>query len=316
MTTKIHKFCSTRRKVVETDYSKWDGTVSKYLRHVERVVLEQSFDPKYRGELRKLIDRDQNLKGVTRYKVRYETNSSRLSGSQLTTIGNTVLNAFVAFCALRRANFSSNAAFENIGPKFGDDGIDDARGMYVDVAKDLGIKVKIINRSTNDHVAFCGRLYVKPHTHCCSIFNPVKALQSLPVGLNNKTHEDKVAGYLATDANTPLLAHYARAIQRARGYVASGDVFDDVTGWKATPYPWDPALEDFVHSLIGRLLNEDPQQIRSVCARLDGCVTVEDLKQLGCNDCLKLSITPEPAVRFVEEERRVGVRKEPFNEQI
>ena len=310
----INRYCSSRKTVVETDYSKFDASLSRFLREVEQECVLMHFPESEREEIQKLLLKDMNLRAATRLGVRYDTLASRLSGSQSTTCGNTIINAFVAYCAFREQGLEPNEAFAQIGPKFGDDGIDDDCGLFLKVAIDLGIVIKIIKRSTLDHVDFCGRHYICPHSSTHSIFNVKKALMSMPMVASGKprAHEAKINGYLAVDPLTPLLSEYGYAVKRAMGY---GDYGSDGTGGytysshnvSEGPFPYDASQGRKTLHVLSELLGITPGEICRLRDLLNKVATRADLETVP-----KIFVEREfcPAYRFISGKGAGTVKKD------
>ena len=175
--TMIHEYCHDSDAVIETDYSKFDGTISAFLRSVEFVCYMRWINKPHSKEMERLLRNEVNLQSTTRDGVSYNSKYSRLSGSPLTTEGNTLVNAFVAYCAYR-STMKPKEAFDAIGPKFGDDGIDKAGHPFESVAGELGLKLKLTEVRT--HLTFCGRVFVNPKYTTTSICDPVRALVKIP----------------------------------------------------------------------------------------------------------------------------------------
>ena len=275
--TKIQAFCRDRPSVAETDYSKFDGSLSHFLRKLEREVTLSCFHADYRRELSKLLDRDCDVAGRTKQGHKYATKASRLSGSQMTTVGNSLINAFVAYCALRATGLNTIQAFSRIGPKFGDDGLDEPVETFHQVAADLGLGIKMDTRDTSKYVTFCGRIYLAPRYSNHSIFNPKKALRSLPICMVGSDHADKVNGYLAVDPETPLVSDYASAIKRINGY---GDVVVDDYKTESGPYPYDVQSEPLAVEVIAELMETTSDAIRDCIHHLRRAKTTKDLEEL------------------------------------
>ena len=307
----IHEYCKAndRKEVVETDYSKFDGTISPFLRTVEASVLTKSYTDRHTETITRLLERDMDLSGKTSNGVRYKTKASRLSGSQMTTVGNSVINAYVAYCAYRLRGHTPERAFGLIGPKFGDDGIDDKDGEFELAAEDLGLDIKIDVRSTTNYVTFCGRIYLNPKFKTSSIFKPMKALRSLPLTTGGKCHSSKIKGYLVTDSHTPFISHWCKAINRCHGYTVDDDNGkDSILNYirKQGPFPWDEADLDFAFVVVAEQLGLDVATLYKLCADLDNCQVLADLEALSGSyfpdDKYK---KPLPGVRFVEGNQQV-----------
>lgn len=217
----VHAFVYRQRgEVIETDYSRFDGTISIFLREqVEFAALRMLFAKNYRNELDRLFAAEINQTATTMHGVKYDTGGSRLSGSPLTTIGNTLINAFIAYCGLRLTGRDAKTAMRMIGPKYGDDGIDLACKGIKQAADLCGLTMKIIEPSSPGRVGFLGRVFPDARHYNTSYFDILRALKKIPVVTNSGVPTmvglaRKVAGYLATDPHTPILSAYCRALQR------------------------------------------------------------------------------------------------------
>jgi hypothetical protein len=103
----MQKRLAVHDDIFETDFSRFDGTVTIWLReNVEFAVYKRWVKTAYLNELTNLFDDEVHCKGFTKFGVKYMPNASRLSGSPLTTDGNTVINAFCSFAAFREAGFT------------------------------------------------------------------------------------------------------------------------------------------------------------------------------------------------------------------
>jgi len=125
---RVAHICSLASNVVMTDYSRFDGRVSKHLRLLEKHIMMRAFAPVYRSRLRELMTSQLNQRARTRFGVRYDTLDSRLSGSPETADFNSVDNAFVAFLAFRKTRenglyLTKLQAWERLGIYGGDDGL-------------------------------------------------------------------------------------------------------------------------------------------------------------------------------------------------
>ena len=287
---RIHNYCSDREVVVETDYSRFDGTISEFLTEVERNVYRSMFAKEHSPELEKFLKADRQLTAYTRSGVTYKTGWARLSGSQSTTVGNTIINAFVAYCAYRNAGKSHKESIADLGPKYGDDGIDANITGFTATGEALGLKIKEIKRRTNYFVTFCGRYYINPKYSKTSIFNVVKAMQSLPVvhDVEPCAPLAKLLGYLAVDPYTPLLSHYVRAAFRVYGYDVNNERVRKLMNrdrdlvWKVDqgPFPYDAGDNNNVLRVIAHMFDVDPSTIQSLCDRLDAARTPQDMQSI------------------------------------
>lgn len=302
ITDAIHAYCKRRTKVVETDYSKWDGTLSRDMRQLEQKIILDCFHQDYHDELRELLDRDTQLTGYTKFGIPYCAEYSRMSGSQSTTLGNSILNGFVAYLAYRLAGKNSLDAWRCIGPKFGDDGVDDVGGKWLAAAKMLGLKLKMDIRYTRRFVTFCGRYYIQPALFKCSIFNPRKLVRSLPVSLSSKEYISKLQGYAITERHVPITGAYIRALLRVKNVENPDNIklVDPTYGFEITPFPYDVNALKQIHNVLCTALGAKLEDLFKLEDALDRVTTVDDLAQISGTKFIRLKREIPSGVRFVE----------------
>nr|WPV03030.1 putative RNA-dependent RNA polymerase [buhirugu virus 7] len=210
---------NTCTKLVEKDYSKFDGTISRWLReNVELALLLAAFEPQYHALLIKNIRSELDAKAKSKNGVKYETDGSRLSGSAITTDGNTIINAFVSYCALRK-NYDKHGAWRRMGLYYGDDGVDlyDEDVNYESSARQLGLKVKNQIIEFGQPLCYLGRRYPNIWISMTSYTPLERALSKLHL-VNSSSLEltealaNKAMGYKVIDARTPILSWYCDRI--------------------------------------------------------------------------------------------------------
>jgi hypothetical protein len=278
MATRITDYVRrTREKgkvVIETDYTKFDGSISPWLRQIEFEAMRRWVSPTKLPHLNKLLIHEINNKGITTQGVKYQTRSTRLSGSPLTTIGNTIVNAFVAYATYRESHTGTSRkhvkrCWDLIGPKYGDDGLDQGAN-FVEVGKILGLTIKIDER--NDWVTFCGRAYINPMHTISSVTPCSRVLRKIPVVTNNDSDggRNKVLGYLVTDSMTPVVGQYLRALARVYNY--NGEVDANIIQ--------DRDLAHRVRNGAYSFLTQDTDRAISFMAQ-DMGVTPEDIVRIS-----------------------------------
>lgn len=211
-----------QKSVTATDYSRFDGTISMWIRtFIELPAYMRWVAPEYREELRKLIKAEWTAKARTKQGVKYNPGGSRLSGSPLTTDGNTLVNGFVSFAAMRMAGKTADEAYASLGLYAGDDGVTGVDVRYLEgAAGELGLKLKCDVRTPGQTVPFLGRVFIDPWTTNGSIQDPVRTARKLHISMTNPTVPDEIAlywraiGYLALDPNAPLISDWCRLALR------------------------------------------------------------------------------------------------------
>ena len=310
----VHSFVRTHKgDVIETDYSRFDGTISEWLRvNVEFAVLRAMFAKVHLPELDRLLQGEINQSASTSHGVQYNTGGSRLSGSPLTTLGNTLINAFIAYCGLRMSGKEPKAAMRFIGPKYGDDGID-YNCRHIKEAADLcGLRMKIIKHDTVGMVGFLGRIFPDALNHNGSYFDVPRALKKIPVVANGSAGPElglarKLAGFLASDPTTPVLSNYCRALQRIHGFdpghqftvTRSEERFLELM---RSPWPGVQGVDNcqMTDGAIADQLRLTVEEMISLDQKLEQVTTAEGLLMLQFENQLSAE-NPAPNVHFFDE---------------
>jgi len=281
----VHQYALRHKSLLSSDFSKFDGTISRWLRsNVERAAYELYFD-QWAELVSKLCMAECTASAKTRFGVRYRPENSRLSGSPLTTDGNTMINAFVAFAALRKVGCSPAEAFRDIGPKAGDDSIVTAKvkNSLLEVCKDLGLDVKVEIINKNKPVPYLGRYWVNPWVTLTSMQDLTRTLPKLSA-VGSKQHApaqalaNKCKGYYVTDAHTPILGSVLRNIARKHGFkLTDAPEFNRIIGtdrelirkFNDGPFPNSEADHPELVWLAARLLKIEPTDVLNIEWDLD-----------------------------------------------
>jgi len=201
-----------------TDFSRWDGTMGEFLSTFEKLVCLKAFPSAYADEIDRLFDGMTNVKGSTKFGIKFVLNWGRLSGSGQTSFGNSVSNALIGYIGLREAGLCPQTAWDGLGIYGGDDGLTPiCPGLDLErVAAALGAKLKIISQPTSMPTTFLGRLFYNPTQtpcHVCDVARSVKKLDS-------STLDDKdwfvglwakITAWQVTDSETPLIRAFTRS---------------------------------------------------------------------------------------------------------
>jgi hypothetical protein len=238
----VHNLAIASDELVETDYSRFDGTFLEFMReNVEFAAYRRWCSPDHLVELNQLLANEVNSKAVTRLGLKYRPGFSRLSGSALTTDGNSIANAFVSFMANRLSGQDVPVAWSNIGLVYGDDGLRNGTApdaTLMSAASSLGFQLKIINRaSSGNKVSFLSRIYADPWSSPASVQTPSRTLLKLHTSCD--TNEDieaigwaKTQAYLVTDGLTPFISHWCKAYQRnCTSKIVNYNDFSDIPFW-------------------------------------------------------------------------------------
>nr|APG76337.1 hypothetical protein [Hubei noda-like virus 13] len=202
--------------VTENDFSRLDGTISEFLRGVERGVYLRLFKPEFKPKLAKLLDDEIRCRATTATGTKYDPGWSRLSGSPLTTDSNTLLVGFYFYCAAREAKIIQEGDLHAIPALiYGDDSVSKllTEKLLTRVAKDLGLSLKCSVVARGKSVQFLARKFVDPWTTTSSVQDPLRALGKIHLSAISDVDKElvllnKVKGYLVTDPYTPIMSEY------------------------------------------------------------------------------------------------------------
>lgn len=211
--------------VFETDFSRFDGSIHPRVRRAVELEFYGACcsDPE---AVKALISREIDNPNCTTRGMAYDSLGTRLSGSPLTTDGNTLINAFVQYCANRHEGFDEEVAFKQIGPCYGDDGVTRAKHMEYVCGK-LGMKIKSVERASvaNPHVGFLGRIYPNIRDDLGSFQDPPRVWAKFGAVLAVEGIDpedlmtDKIFSFSITDSGAPLLGKYCARALRVRRQV-------------------------------------------------------------------------------------------------
>lgn len=210
----------------EGDYSNLDGSISLWLqRRVMNAVYLRYYHPDHRKELTSYTDMMINCPArAKRFGFRYDAGVGVKSGSPTTCDLNTVVNAFVMYCAVRRVfpELSPAEAYQHIGLAFGDDSLFDAAfaSSWNKVANDLGLTLKVEKFQADKGLVFLARVYPNPWVTNTSFQDPLRTWRKLHLTTRDPTVPiadaacDRLEGYLTTDKLTPITSEFASAMLR------------------------------------------------------------------------------------------------------
>lgn len=223
----VQEYVSTIHVPCEGDYTNLDGSISLWLqRRVMNAVYNRFFHPDHRKELSSYTDMMVSCPArAKRFGFRYEAGVGVKSGSPTTCDLNTVANAFVMFCAVRKTlpELTAEQAFQHIGLSFGDDSLFDAAfaSALNATARDLGLKLKVEKFQPEKGLVFLARVFPDPWRTLTSFQDPLRTWRKLHITTRDPTVPladaavDRLEGYLVTDALTPVTSEYASAVIKA-----------------------------------------------------------------------------------------------------
>lgn len=284
---------------IEGDFSNFDGTVSAWLqRHVMNAVYHRYFGPEYRDELLSFTDMLITCPArAKKFGFQYDAGVGVKSGSPTTCDLNTVLNAFIQYCAVRQTkpDLTPKEAFREIGLAFGDDSLFNNiyKRRFVQVASKLGMDLKIEPERPECGITFLARVFPDPWKTTTSFQDPLRTWRKLHITTRNRTVSladaalDRVTGYLVTDSLTPVTSNYCRMVSRVYTPEASAP---DVRAARACavaekPYwlteggSWPQAADDVELMLqcISQRTEISVESLRTVMRELDNTTDAYEL---------------------------------------
>nr|WPR18382.1 MAG: RNA-dependent RNA polymerase [Chemarfal virus 181] len=222
--TRVAEICEGAQRFVNiSDYHRMDGTISRFLRSIDRAIMMKAFhDPT--GDLNELLKRNADNTGYLPEGTTFAQESSHGSGCPATSCFQTLRAVFTAYLAYRHAvdpatgaRYTPERAFASIGIHNGDDGLDAdlsvADHQWASTAVGLTIEASIVERGERG-VNFLARYYSPTVWQgCTDSMSDVKRQISkfhttvrLPEGVAAVAKlTEKALAYCATDANTPVL---------------------------------------------------------------------------------------------------------------
>jgi hypothetical protein len=227
---KVASICSVSTSMAAGDFSRMDARVSNIGRMITESVMLALF-PKYlHEELIDLMKLQTYATCYTTHGVKYNSGTTRLSGSPETSGNNTMENAFVAYLAYRKtrrpdtgAFYSKEEAWEMLASRCefgGDDSLmgDMVPASYAAAAKDIGhiVKCDVFNRG-DPGVNFLSRIfgpdvwYGDPN-NMCDLLRQLTKFHTSTVTTANPASKftEKAISNMFTDPNTPILGRYIR----------------------------------------------------------------------------------------------------------
>jgi hypothetical protein len=219
---RVAEICSQAEFANISDYHRMDGTITYFLRQVDRAVFMKAFG-NHRDVLNDLLDRNCDNIGILPYGTTFEQGPSHGSGCSATSTSQTLRSAFAAYLGFRNqfrpdgSRYTSLEAFNALGVHLGDDGIDANLTVRSHgwAARKVGLVLEagVVLRGQRG-ITFLARFY-SPYVWygCLDSMCDVKRQLSkfhttvrLPENVRPEQKlVEKASGYVATDANTPVI---------------------------------------------------------------------------------------------------------------
>jgi hypothetical protein len=285
---------TTKDGVITTDFSRFDGSISEFLQSVAKAGYMSFFAPAERRRLGNLYRAIFTRTAFTECGLKYDAGHGTRSGSPITTDANTMINAFVMYCALRKLKLSKEEAMANIGLACGDDGYMTNRPGLKEaleaVCKDLGLQLK-----PEVHVEgpypYLGRFFCDPATTKTSFQDPMRTMAKIHLTANSQVPDsqarvNKCLGYLTTDTLTPIIGDYCRLSCKATdgdddGTDYGGKALTGEEAFKLTmAWPQDPNDQDLINQQVAKLCSLECHELATMVETLRGCTSYKDVPVL------------------------------------
>jgi len=218
--------------LIETDFSRMDGHINNPARLVEIGAIMGLFDPRYHNDLYEANSSQMERDAVTTKGVRFHTGLARIPGSMHTSVFNTLVNACVAFQAIRKMRnpfsgkfFSPESAWSMLGVYAGDDGLTPfvQADIYEKAAAEAGQKLTAVVRKRGETVSFLARIY-SPDVwfgdvnSCHDIKRAISKfhiITRLPANVTRESKlQDKAFAYYLSDKHTPVLGDFVTKVMQ------------------------------------------------------------------------------------------------------
>ena len=242
MVSAVRKYAAGYRELESGDISKMDGSFPHELHQVFRLLMLTCFSEQHRAELLELLEAEISTSASTAQGVKYNTGSSTLSGSPVTSMRNTSAVAFVCYCALRNMGFNHTEAWARLGKYAGDDSLQG--GVPAETLarefKKFNMEYKPNTVAHGQPLMFLGRIFLDPWTSDACIADVPRqmrkmhlsaALESVPVEI---VWARKVRSILVTDPKTPLLTDFCEAVASKTRDLENQVAHGEQTPWYST----------------------------------------------------------------------------------
>nr|QYF49937.1 MAG: hypothetical protein [Beijing sediment noda-like virus 7] len=209
------------QSAVVTDFEKLDGSIRGFFRDAFIAVGTAAFHESYHTELIRVEGKERHAKCSTTFGLKYEADSTILSGSSMTSLLGTLVNALVNYIALR-TYFSPEQAWQRLGKYGGDDGSNfDVPAQWISrVAANFGMSCEAEEVRAGEPIKFLGRIYVDIWSSDQSIADVHRQLRKLHLTAAPEIVPNwlvlyrKAVGYRVTDPGTPLLTAWCDSVIR------------------------------------------------------------------------------------------------------
>jgi len=248
--------------------------------------------PSYKVQLKEILQKDRPAKGSTANGVVYEPGTSQLSGSPGTTNDNNLVTLRHDYIGLRQLGQTPKVAWKNLNTWVLGASDDRLRAnipgyakVLEEVAAKLGHKLKsdVLHPLDGDLVTFLGRVYVNPACDT-TMQDPVRTLPKLhlsmaPTGTSiEQAAFNRATGYMVTDAKTPIIGAYCRAVLRILKETHPDLTYKSgVEDYRTTRGPYPQEDVDSLLSAMCKLLDLSADEVHTIESSLDSAKTLDEI---------------------------------------
>jgi hypothetical protein len=287
----VVRLCIEYPEVFDNDGNRFDGSLCHHLRETELLVLLATFERQYGDEIRAAWEKDTKRRVRTKHGHVYNSLWSRLSGSNSTSDGNSLISAYLDFVGMYLGGMDADDAWRRLGIYGGDDALA-TTGNILRVAREVGMKYTSTPRDTGNPPCFLSRQYGPnvfkgdPSSMCdirrtLGKFHLVSNLSDDPI----KHLVEKARAYWLTDAKTPILGPFVcRVMELAEqtGRVSEGwrqERWSSDTSWWSTHLvgdQWPQEDPDWMEAYVDRALGGGVD-FRAWNSWVAKCMSLEEL---------------------------------------
>ncbi len=264
--------------VFQSDYSKFDARHSCYTNSIVDEIYMRWFAKPYRNNLALELKR-RLAKGRTVTGISFDPLEGIRSGCPDTSDRGTMVNGLLSYVTLRDAGLTSIDAWSKLGCYYGDDALnrrtDGFRQSFERVCSDFGFPVDIEEVLPGKAVTFLSRVFPSPQTslssHCLpSVLGKLHLTTSnlpTPQALSNKA-----AGYLVTDAVTPIVGLWCRKAKTldVKNMHSSEE-------WRIKQGPWIQADNNLIRESFADLLGMTSKEVYDIEKEINDAKNVDAL---------------------------------------
>jgi hypothetical protein len=274
-------------------------------------LLARAFPQDYLKEMLELHSQHYKCRGVTKYGVKYDTGTTRLSGGLETSYFNTYDMALLNYIALR-SQYDSNMAWDMMGIYGGDDSLTPniTTTSLKKVGTMTGYVFKTIKYEMSDAVGFLGRTWLNPwsikdNMYQLSRFVAKQHLTNTPsIITDGEVFMRRVESYMTTDSNTPLIRQWCLMITRIFGKLTDkqrkkflGRTEESWFAQYKLPFTQQlPSTHSLMLDIAAEELGVTAGHLMNVMTIIDSINTIEDLSKLYMVFNLEPSTPVLPAV--------------------